>query len=65
MKFIKEKSVKEKLKNMGFRSGNGLTNVLDVMIDTVLERATEYVKPQKTMNREDMMAYLERHKIKI
>jgi len=62
--YVKEKAVKNKVRKLGLRAGKGVGAALDMAIDVILERAVEYVRPAKTMRREDILAYLATHNIK-
>ena len=64
MKYISNGKIKKRIKELGFRSNNGFLFQLDLVIDIILVRCAEYTRPQKTMDREAMLAYMQKHNIK-
>jgi len=65
MKYIVVSKVKGKVKEIGYRSGTDFLSGLDLAVDVLIERAAEWVKPQKTLTREALIGYMTHHKIKI
>lgn len=63
--YLRESAVKKKIRDMGYCCGNGLMQSIDTVIESMLRGCTDYVRPAKTMRREDFLAYAMRKNIKL
>lgn len=63
--YIVVSKVKKRAKELGFRTEDGFIHEMEVVVATLVERASEWAKPSKTITREDLVNYLVHHKIKM
>ena len=62
--YLVRNQVKKKIKQLGFRSDNGFLSLLDLTIEIIINRAADYTRPLKTMDRETMATYMQKHNIR-
>jgi len=63
MKYIVQKAVKDRAKQLGYRTSKSFLHMLDVTVETILESMVLWTKPMKTYNGENLAYYLGHHKI--
>ena len=59
MRYISQKHIKAKAKELGYRTNAGFFHTLDVAIEKMIVGAVEWTRPKKTLSREALLAYLE------
>jgi len=62
--YLVKNKIKKKVKSMGYRSTEGFMGALELAIDIILSRCAEYTRPQKTMDRDSMQLYMQKHNIR-
>lgn len=64
-KYLRPSKVKNRAHELGFRMSKDFLYGLDIAVDILIERTTQWAKPSKTLRKEDLFNYLYHHKVKV
>lgn len=65
MQYIVVSNVRKRVKELGFKTNMRFLFALDAMVETMIERAAVWTKPDKIIKQENLINFLARHHIKL